>query len=192
MPDLLGRRMQIGMVVHDLEAAAEFWSEEFGVGPWIMFEDLLEGRRMVHKGQEAVVDASLAMSYHGETQVELITQHNDARSPYLEFLEAGREGVHHLEFWPDDYAGACETLQRAGFTEATAIYSLEGEKTSVYFESPPVVGVIIAVVPMNPFRKSYMSTIEQLALTWNGERHLRRFPTRAAFLESDDYRSVAG
>ena len=45
-----GRRMQIGMVVNNLEEAAQFWSEKLGVGPWIMIENALEDRRHVHRG----------------------------------------------------------------------------------------------------------------------------------------------
>ena len=184
---LLGRRMQIGMVVNDLEQAAEFWASELGVGPWIMIEDALEDRRMVYRGQETRVDFSLALSYAGETQVELITQNNDAPSPYREFLQEGREGVHHLEFWPDDYATSCEALERAGFTELSTFHLPDGTKNASYYESPAVVGSIVAIVPMTPYRRSYMTVIETLASTWDGTRHLRKFPTRSDFLKSEDF-----
>jgi hypothetical protein len=130
---------------------------------------------------------SLALSYSGQTQLELIAQFNDAPSPYLEFLEDGHEGVHHLEFWPDDYARSCEVLERAGFEELSAIYLPDGTKNASYYLSPPAVGVIVAVVPMTPFRRTYMTAIEKLAAGWDGSRPLRRFKTRAEFLASDDF-----
>jgi catechol 2,3-dioxygenase-like lactoylglutathione lyase family enzyme len=187
-PDILGGRMQIGMVVSDIEAAARFWSEEMGIGPWIMIEDSLEDRRFVHRGRESKVEMSLALSYAGQTQVELIAQANDAPSPYLEFLQGGREGVQHLEFWPDDYARSCEALERAGFEELSAIYLPDGTKNASYYLSPPVVGVVVAVVPMTPFRRTYMTAIESLVAAWDGSRPLRRFSTRADFIASDDFR----
>jgi catechol 2,3-dioxygenase-like lactoylglutathione lyase family enzyme len=186
LPDILGRRMQIGMVVDDIEQAAHFWSDTMGVGPWIMFEES-EPRKFVHRGQETEVSNSLALCYAGETQVELITQTNDAPSPYREFLQDGQQGVHHLEFWPDDYAGSCAALERAGFSELSAIYTLDGTKNASYYLSPPVVGVIVAVVPMTPFRSTYMTAIEHLATTWDGSRPLRRFRTRGEFIASDDF-----
>ena len=80
--DVLGHRMQLSMVVHNIDEAARFWSDSMGVGPWILIEDALEDRRFVHRGAESPVQMSLALTYAGETQFELITQVNDAPSPY--------------------------------------------------------------------------------------------------------------
>lgn len=190
VPDVLGKRIQVSMVVHDLEHAARIWSEHLGVGPWIVFEDALEGRAFMHRGQRSDVHMSLALTYAGETQLELIAQANDAPSPYREFLKGGREGVQHLEFWPEDYAASCRALESAGFEELSTIHLADGTKNASYFESPASVGVVVAVVPMTPYRQLYMSAIERLAAGWDGTRPLRRFPTRADFLASDDFASV--
>lgn len=187
VPKILGRRIQVSMVVHDLEAAARLWSEQLGVGPWVMIEDALEGRPFIHRGRPSDVRFSLAMTYSGETQLELISQSNDAPSPYREFLDSGREGVQHLEFWPEDYAASCEALESAGFKELSTIHAPDGTKNASYYESPASIGVVVAVVPLTPFRQSYMEAIEKLAATWDGTRHLRRFRTRAEFLASDDF-----
>ncbi|RNM12182.1 VOC family protein [Nocardioides pocheonensis] len=190
VPDILGKRMQVSMVVHDLEQAALIWSEHLGVGPWILIEDGLEGRTFMHRGRRSDVQMSLALTYGGETQFELISQSNDAPSPYREFLDGGREGVQHLEFWPEDYAASCRAIEGAGFRELSTIHVADGTKNASYYESPASVGVVVAVVPMTPYRHSYMSAIERLAATWDGTRPIRRFPTRADFLASDDFASV--
>jgi hypothetical protein len=189
VPDILGRRMQFSMVVRDIDAAAHYWAESLGVGPWVMFEDAVEGRRFEHRGHVTEPIISLAMAYGGDTQFELITQHNDAPSPYREFLDQGREGVQHLEFWPDDYVGSCTALTRAGFSEVMIIRNPDGSKNGSYFESPPLLGPMLAVVPMTPFRRSYMSAIERLAATWDGNRPVRKFARRADFLASEDFLS---
>ncbi len=186
-PAILGRRMQLSMVVKDIDAAAHMWAEQLGVGPWILFENAMEGRRFVHRGQDSDVQMSLAMTYAGETQFELIEQTNDAPSPYREFLDAGREGVQHVEFWPDDYAASCLAFEQAGFEEISVIYQPDGSKNGSYFASPASVGVVVAVIPMTPFRHSYMSVIERLAATWDGTRPLRRFNSRNEFIASDDF-----
>lgn len=188
--NVLGRRVQISTVVDDLEKAARLWSEHLGVGPWIVFDDAIEGRDFRHRGKRSAVDMSLGLTYAGETQMEIICQHNDAPSPYREFLDAGRQGVQHLEYWPEDYFASCEALERAGFTEITTIHLPDGTKNASYFESPPEISTVVAVVPMTPYRHSYMSVIEHLAANWDGTRHLRRFPTRADFLASDDFKQA--
>jgi hypothetical protein len=85
-----------------------------GIGPCVMIWNGLEDRRFVHRGQDGAPEMSFALTYAGETQFELITQTNDAPSPYPHFLGSGREGIHHLEFWPDGYPASCEALKRAG------------------------------------------------------------------------------
>jgi catechol 2,3-dioxygenase-like lactoylglutathione lyase family enzyme len=186
-PPILGRRMQLSMVVNDIDAAAHLWSDTLGVGPWILFENAMEGRRFVHRGQDSQVGMSLAMAYGGETQFELIQQTNDEPSPYREFLDAGREGVQHIEFWPDDYSASSAALQQGGFEEVSVIYNPDGTKNGSYFVSPSSVGVVVAIIPMTPFRQSYMSVIEYLAATWDGTRPLRKYSTRAEFIASQDF-----
>jgi hypothetical protein len=189
-PPVLGRRMQLSMVVNDLEAAAHMWGEKLGVGPWICFENAMEGRRFVHRGQDSAVGMSLAMTYAGETQFELIQQTNDAPSPYREFLDAGREGVQHIEFWPEDYPASCAAFESAGFEEVSVIYQPDGTKNGSYFVSPASVGVVVAVIPSTPFRQSYMTVIEKLAANWDGSRPLRRYSSRQEFIDSDDFRNA--
>src|SRR4051794_8314704 len=66
VPDILGRRMQFSMVVRDIDAAAHYWAESLGVGPWVMFEDAVEGRRFEHRGHVTEPIISLAMAYGGD------------------------------------------------------------------------------------------------------------------------------
>jgi hypothetical protein len=189
LPDVLGRRIQLGMVVKDLEAATTWWAQAMGVGPWILIEGGGGDRRFVYRGEVTPVETSIAFSYAGDTQIEIIAQNNDAPSPYLEFFDSGREGLHHLGYWPDDFNRSREALERAGFEELCSVYLGDGTRNVTYYTSPPVVGVIIEIAPMTPLRKAYMSAIEILASEWDGTRPLRRFASRAEFLASDD---VAG
>ena len=187
LPSILGRRTQVGMVVRDVEAAATFWSQTMGIGPWVIIESSGADRRFVHRGQETPVEMVIAFSYSGETQVEIISQTNSAPSIYTEFLDEGREGLHHLGFWPDDYVGACAVLADAGFEERTSLYLPDGTKTVSYFDSPSFIGTFLELAPMTPFRQTYMGAIERLAGSWNGTRPLRHFSSRDAFVASDDF-----
>ena len=51
-----------------------------------------------YKGQPSPVDISLALANSGTLQIELIQQRNDAPSLYLDFLQAGHEGLQHLGY----------------------------------------------------------------------------------------------
>ena len=194
-PDLrsvLGARMQVGMVVHDLEAATAFWSQHLGVGPWIVVQSSGADRRFVHRGLESSVEMELAFSYAGDTQLEIIAQTNAAPSPYREFLQEGREGVHHLGFWPEDFEASCTKLNTAGFEELFAAYLPDGSRSVTYYSSPAFIGLVVELAPMTPFRQKYMNAIEKLARTWDGSRPLRRFSSREKFIASADFQSVEG
>ncbi|WP_183408299.1 VOC family protein [Nocardioides pocheonensis] len=192
MRSVLGPRMQVGMVVRDLEVATEFWAQHLGIGPWIAMKSSSADRRFVHRGAESPVEMELAFSYAGDTQLEIIAQTNDAPSPYKEFLDEGREGVHHLGFWPEDFEGSCSALRSAGFEELFALYLPDGSSNVTYYSSPAFIGLVVELAPMTPFRRKYMTAIEKLAQSWDGSHPLRRFGSREEFIASDDFRRVEG
>jgi catechol 2,3-dioxygenase-like lactoylglutathione lyase family enzyme len=185
-PSFLGERSQIGMVVNDLDAALRYWTEVMEVGPWITIDASLGDRRLVHRGVDSPVEMSLALSYVGETQVELIAQSNAAPSPFREFLDQGREGVQHIGFWPENYEDSCKELERRGFEEVMTILTADGEKNVSYFQGPPVIGAMVEVVPLTAQRREFYGAIEALARSWDGTRPVRRFGTRPDFLASCD------
>ena len=98
---LPGPIRQVGYVVPDLDAAADRWVAELGVGPWLTLRDMtLEG--LTFRGEPVAPTISIALAQSGELQLELIAQHDDVPSPYSEFLAAGRDGPHHHAWWAED------------------------------------------------------------------------------------------
>src|SRR5258705_13179195 len=124
-----GRRIQVAFVVKDMEAALALWTEKLHVGPFVVFENSLGNRHFIHRGERSPVQMSLALSYIGETQIELICQKNDAPSIYTEAVQNGLAdgGVQHIAFWPDDIDAAWRELMASGFEEIASIRSPTGE-----------------------------------------------------------------
>lgn len=185
--NVLGPHLQLGFVVRDLDAALAFWTQEMGVGPFIVFEHSLGNRRFVHRGETSDVRMSVALSYRGETQIEIITQSNSAPSMYTEYFASGGEGLQHIAFTAEDYPLACATLEAKGFEEISSIQMADGTKNASYYASPKHVGAVVEVVPMTPARQTYYARIKDLATTWDGKtRPVRRFRDNAEFLASHD------
>ncbi|MGE0154226.1 MAG: VOC family protein [Reyranellaceae bacterium] len=184
-PALLGDRIQLGVVVKDLDAALAFWTQKLKLGPFVVIENPAGGWVFRHRGQVQDISMSVAFTYIGETMVELLAQNNSVPSPYTEFFAGGREGVQHIAFWPDDFDAACLELERGGFSEVSTIHVGE-EKTVAYYEGPPHFGVMAEIVRMTPARVKYYRGIRALAETWDGTRPVRRFATYADYMESDD------
>lgn len=185
-PSMLGEKVQLAFVVSDMDAAVRYWTETLKVGPFIVIEQSVGDRKVVHRGEQTDMDMSLAFSYMGEVQIELVKQTNDKPSPYKEFLDSGRVGLHHIAFWPEDFEAACAEVERAGFNEVCSIFLSDGTRNVCYFDTPPHIGIMVEIVPMTPARASYFGRIKKLADTWDGTNSVRRFATRADFLESGE------
>jgi catechol 2,3-dioxygenase-like lactoylglutathione lyase family enzyme len=98
MSGSLGPIRQAGYVVRDLAAAVRYWTEVLEVGPFFYIERLaVHGYE--YGGEPGDPAISVALGYSGEVQVELIQPRDAAPSMWREFLDAGRQGLHHVAFW---------------------------------------------------------------------------------------------
>ena len=182
----LGRKMQVAFLVEDMDEALALWTEKLGVGPFVVFEHSLGKRDFIHRGQRSAAHISLALSYVGEAQIELICQRNDAPTIYTEALSKGFAfgGTHHIAFWPDDMQAAWRQLTAQGFEEVASIRSATGEVDVYYFGSPPGLNVMLEIVPMTSARRVYFSKIKALCEQPSIDRKIMRFQDKDDFLNS--------
>jgi catechol 2,3-dioxygenase-like lactoylglutathione lyase family enzyme len=182
----LGRRMQLAFLVKDMDAALELWTDKLGVGPFVVFEQSLGQRHFVHRGERSPVEIALALSYVGDTQIELICQKNDAPSIYTEAFQKGCVSgtAHHMAFWPDDMDAAWRELKAQGFEEVASIQSPSGEVDVYYFSSPPALGLMLEIVPMSSARRVYFSQIKALCERSAGSQKALRFRDKDHFLST--------
>ncbi len=106
--------LQISVVVHDLEAAMRTYVEQYGIGPWEIYEFNPDTVRGMHERARPVECSwRLALAEVGRLQWELI-EPLDERSIYARFLAEHGEGVHHVGVAVPDYAAAIGELEGAG------------------------------------------------------------------------------
>jgi len=182
----LGKRIQVAFVLADLEPALRYWTEALKVGPFVVMESAIDGRTVRYRGRPTNMEMALAFAYMGDVQIEFVHQTNDAPSPFKEFLDSGRNGFHHLAYWPTDFETACAHLEENGFTEICSIIRPDGTRDLVYYEAPDFIGSIVEIVPWTSARNEYFSRIQRLSNGWDGTRPIRRFASRAAFLDSGE------
>jgi methylmalonyl-CoA/ethylmalonyl-CoA epimerase len=88
--------MQIGIVVRDLDAAMRHYVDNYGIGPWEVYQikpaDVKEWREH-GRPSEPATRAAIAMV--GRVQWELIEPLDD-KSIFAQFLAATGGGVHHI------------------------------------------------------------------------------------------------
>jgi hypothetical protein len=114
---LWGEVRQLGYVVpaHLLTAHVQHWARTMGVGPWLIVEHPPVDD-FVHHGQPGQLDFTIAITHMGALQVELIAQHNEQPSTYLDFLHDHPDGgLHHIAYWPTDMDAAEADAETMGW-----------------------------------------------------------------------------
>lgn len=164
---------QLAYVVKDLDAALKYWIDVMKVGPFFMFEHCpLDNQR--YRGKPSNVDVTLALGNSGALQIELIYQNNDEPSVYKEFLDAGREGVHHFGMMPTDYAATCAQYRALGH-EAAFECDISGAPLT-YFDTVDSVGHFIELWDNNDIYKDLFMLVEDAARDWDGTNAVRPGP----------------
>ena len=131
---MTGEIFQLGYLVPSLEPAMAQWTKGFGVGPFFVLS-LRRFTELWVDGEPAAdfdIIESVALSYAGDTQIELIVP-TTAPSTYNRFLAAGGTGLHHLGVASHDYdadrAAALArgaTIETEGSSQLTRFAYLNG------------------------------------------------------------------
>ena len=104
--------LQIALVVRDLEASLKTYVEEYGIGPWEIYEFNPGNVSELHPPG---CSWRLGVTMVGTVQWELI-QPLDDRSIYAEFLATKGEGVHHVAVGGKPYRETLDAVQAKGRT----------------------------------------------------------------------------
>jgi catechol 2,3-dioxygenase-like lactoylglutathione lyase family enzyme len=106
--------LQVLVVVPDLDAAMRTYVEEYGIGPWHIYEfDPANVEGMHEDGQPVERSWRLALANLGEVQWELVEPQDDD-SVYARFLAEHGPGVHHVGVAVADYEGTLAELGDRG------------------------------------------------------------------------------
>ena len=162
MPILPGAVRQNGYVVHDLDAAANWFATKMNIGPWICLRDLeLDG--FSHRGEPSRPKISIALANSGDLQLELIMPQDDQASMYGEFLASGREGLQHHAWWTDDYDGTVAAAEAAGWT--VGHQGDMGGTRFIYWDQ----GILAAeLMELNDLNQWMFGQVREAADTWDG------------------------
>ena len=165
-----GPIFQIAYVVEDVDAAIAHWARVMGVGPFSRFPLPLAAEWIEVRGRRVPPDADLlaavALSYSGDTMIELI-QPGSAPSPYREFLAGGRRGVHHVGTFARDYDAQMAAARAAGITVA-----MEGVlplSRFAYLETDRLwPGTMVEIIEATPAMHALFGDIREAARGWDG------------------------
>jgi catechol 2,3-dioxygenase-like lactoylglutathione lyase family enzyme len=174
MSRFLGEIRQLGYVVHDIEAAMDYWSRKLGVGPWF-YNPKVPIRNYRYRGESHEPHNSVALANSGFVQVELIQTRNDVPSMYRDFLEAGRTGLQHVAYWTADYDADLARLSALGFVPVMS--GEVGERGRfIYFDTEYHPGTVIELSEVAGPKGRMFDLIRSASEGWDGSDPVRPFP----------------
>ena len=169
MSRFFGEVRQNGYVVRDIEAAMRHWTEVMGIGPFFYFEDVpIED--FLYKGEPSNPKASIALANSGSLQIELIQQRNDAPSMYMDFLNAGHEGMQHMSYWTETFDADLDRLLGLGYTVGQSGWI--GNKDTgrfVYFATEQHPGTVLEISDITGVKGSFFTHVRDTCAAWDGE-----------------------
>ena len=134
---------QIGIVVRDLDATLRRYVDEYGIGPWQVFEVGPENAPdLCHDGEPIKGATRSAVTMIGSVMWEL-SQPLDEYGIFARFLREKGEGVHHIAVATPNFDGLIAEEERRGRT-----LPLSGSFTGVevaYLPTDRDLGVLIEV-----------------------------------------------
>lgn len=121
---------QLGHVVRNLEASMALYEPLYG--PFSTMDGTVQGA--TYRGRVADVKLAMAFGRSGDLEIELI-QWQSGESPHREFIERGREGIHHVQFRVEDCDGWIARAQPLGY-EVIWYKRYSADTTFAYLERP--------------------------------------------------------
>jgi hypothetical protein len=174
MSILFGPIRQMGYVVQDIEAAMQHWTRTLRVGPFYYAEGApIHDFR--YRGAANDLRASIALSYSGNMQIALIQQRNETPSVFLDFLNAGRTGLHHVGFFSSNFDRDLCRAREAGLDIVqTSIIGSGGGKFAILGSEDPA-RTRPALIATNDSNLDVFRMVEIEAQHWDGSGPIRRF-----------------
>ena len=145
-PLQLGKIVQIGVVVKNLEEAIEFYTKHFGLGPWRrgVSEHLPYA---IVRGEKTPYTCKLAFTEIPSLQLELI-EVTKGPSIQLDHLNTKGEGIHHIQYHVDNLEEEISKYKQHGFQVLQEMR--RRERGFAYMNTDKVGGIIFELVGPSP------------------------------------------
>lgn len=131
---------QYGFVFKDIDKQAEIMEKVYNLPKFYVSEH--KDLEVQYRGKKSIISQRLAFSRLGNVQIELIG-HEKGDCIHQEFLDAGREGFHHISYFVTDLDSYIKKFIDAGFE---VIHSgLYWRQNVAYFDTEETFGMLIEV-----------------------------------------------
>jgi len=141
----LGDVVQIGVVVKDVDMAVEYYTKNFGIGPWSI--NVVERPRTdtTVYGKAASYKAKIGIARVSPTLTLELVQDLEGETIRTRFLKEKGEGVNHLMFAPiDDLKKEIGKFEKKGFKVIQSNITPEGG--FAYIDTTKIGGIVFEII----------------------------------------------
>jgi len=139
----IGKIGQIGIVVRDLDKSMKTYWEELGIGPWkIWTYGPQTTSATTYYGKPTFQKFRGAETMVGDMNLELL-MHLEGDTIYKDFIEQGREGLHHVSIYDNNLEPILEKFKKAGIDIIQS--GKLGRDSYYYLDTEKTLGIILEV-----------------------------------------------
>ena len=140
----------VGVLVRDLDRAMEHYTNDLGIGPWVVYTGNPDWiRDMTVHGKEQNYVYKLALCNVGPVLYELM-ESVQGPSIYEEFLSERGEGVQHLGYFVEDIDTEISKMDSRGFAvlQSGRRFGTNDDGAYAYFDTERECGCILEALEM--------------------------------------------
>jgi methylmalonyl-CoA/ethylmalonyl-CoA epimerase len=150
--------VQVAFAVNDLDAEMKRWRAK-GTGEFVVFRDLDVPLNV--RGDDVTLKLSIGLAQFDGVQIELIQQHNDAASPFMDTFAGnwpdGDNGFHHVGMVSDDFDSTCAKYVEDGYT--LAMSGAFGGYRIAYFDTREKLGFFLELFEGNDAQRELFDSV---------------------------------
>ena len=166
MGKLYGPIMQMGFVVDNFEDPIKHWTEKLNVGPFFILEHL-DLKDFHYRGNKSDIDFSVAISFSGDMQIELIKQHCDTPSIYNELSEIKRGDLHHICRLTPDINNDIKILENQGYKNIQGGETEDGGIKFAYLDAQENYGSILELAELAEENLALTEAMKNASKNWD-------------------------
>jgi hypothetical protein len=164
--------MQVAYVVPDLRAAIAEWVETLNVGPWFVLDNY-RVQNHLYRGKPTDAGFSIALSFAGHMNIELIQALDDHPSVYKEHIESRGYGFHHWGVVTPDFDRDRERYLAKGMAIAMSM-NITGAGRVVFFDSHGKLPGFIEMIEAHPVMERIWASFYGASRSWDGANPIRK------------------
>jgi hypothetical protein len=159
--------MQYAYIVPDLRQAMEDYTERLGIGPWFLTERFSPPEQK-YRGQATSPDVTIAMTYSGGMNIELIQQRDDTPSVYHETREKRGFGFHHFGVTTENFDKDLQAYLDKG-DEAAFEITLGGGNRIAYIDTTAYLPGMVELIEVTEGVREAFGNMHRIARNWDGK-----------------------